>query len=68
MEFVKESYQNISHTKTYNVLNCSRTNVHYTKKMPLKNLKTKEAIESVLGTTCLGRKKVIVKILNPILN
>ena len=31
--------------------------------MPLKDLKTKEAIESVLGTTRLGRKKVIVKVL-----
>jgi putative transposase len=32
-------------------------------KMPLKDLKTKEAIEYVLGTTRLGRKKVIVKVL-----
>ena len=63
LEFVKESYPNISHAKTCNVLNCSRTNVYYTKKMPLKDLKTKEAIESVLGTTRLGRKKVIVKVL-----
>jgi hypothetical protein len=31
-------------------------------KMPLKDLKTKEAIEYVLGTTRLGRKKVIVKV------
>jgi len=49
LEFVKESYPNISNAKTCNVLNCSRTNVYYTKKIPLKDLKMKEAIESVLG-------------------
>jgi hypothetical protein len=58
LEFVKEFYPNICHAKTFNVLNFYRTNVYYAKKMPLKYLKTKEAIESVLG-----RKKVILEVL-----
>lgn len=63
LDFIKESHPEVSHAKTCRVLNCSRTKVYYTKKMRIKDEKTKEAIMSVLGTTRLGRQKIIVKVL-----
>ena len=40
----------------------SRTSKYYKKRMPQKDEELKEAITSVLGTSRLGRKKVIVKV------
>jgi putative transposase len=59
---VNEIYPNVSHAKTCKLLNCSRTKKYYQKKMPIKDVKTREAIESVLGTWRMGRKKVIYQV------
>lgn len=40
----------------------SRTSKYYKKRMPEKDEKLREAITSILGTSRLGRKKVIVKV------
>jgi putative transposase len=40
-------------------LNCSRTRFYYEKKMPVKDQSIKEAIESVIGFTRIGRHKII---------
>lgn len=60
--FVKVGYPNISHAKACKLFNCSRTKCYYQKKMPEKDMKIKEIIEKNIGTTRIGRNKVIVKI------
>jgi putative transposase len=43
-------------------MNCSRTNKYYKKKMPQKDTQIQETILSVMGTSRIGRRKVIVKV------
>lgn len=43
-------------------MNCSRTNKYYNKKMPQKDSIVREAIMEVMGTSRIGRRKVIVKV------
>ncbi len=47
--FVKENFPSISHSKAYNLLNCSRTKKYYTKIMPEIDKPVKQAIEASLG-------------------
>ena len=62
LTFVQEGFLQLSHAKTCKLVSCSRTSKYYKKLMPAKDIVVKEAIESVLGTTRLGRRKVIVKV------
>lgn len=60
--FVQESFPKLSHAKTCKLLNCSRVKRYYKKRMPQKDEMVKNAIKDVLGTSRIGRKKVIVKV------
>ena len=62
LAFVKEAFPELSHAKACKLLNCSRTKKYYKKRMPEKDALVKEAITEALGTSRLGRKKVIVKV------
>jgi putative transposase len=59
---VKELFAELSYAKACKLLNCSRTKKYYIKLMPQKDLIVKEAIEQVVGTSRLGRRKIIVKV------
>ncbi|NOZ35083.1 MAG: hypothetical protein GXO80_07285 [Chlorobi bacterium] len=59
VKYAKEKYLQLSHFRTYNTLNCSRTAKYYKKKMPAKDLYIKEIIKEVIGTSRKGREKVI---------
>ncbi len=62
LAFVQEVFLELSHAKTCKLFNCSRTKRYYKKLMPWKNAVVKEAIQDVIGTSQLGRKKIIVKV------
>lgn len=59
---MQESFPKLSHAKTCKLLNCSRVKRYYKKRMPQKDEMVKNAIKEVLGTSRIGRKKVIVKV------
>lgn len=59
---IGEKMPEISYAKVCRTIGRSRTSKYYKKRMPSKNKKLREAITSVLGTSRLGRKKVIVKV------
>lgn len=59
---MKEVFPELSYAKTCKLFNCSRTKRYYKKRMPEKDAVVKEAIADVIGTSRLGRKKVIVKV------
>lgn len=60
--YVVEKRLDISYAKVCRVIGRSRTAKYYKKRMPEKDEQLKDAITSVLGTSRLGRKKVIVKV------
>lgn len=60
--YILEVKPDISYAKVCRIIGRSRTSKYYKKRMPQKDEKLKEAIASVLGTSRLGRKKVIVKV------
>jgi putative transposase len=62
LTFAHELFPKLSHAKTCKLFNCSRTKKYYKKLMPDKDIVVKEAIESVIGTSRLGRRKVIKKV------
>ncbi len=59
---IQEKFPELSYAKACKLFNCSRTKKYYQKRMPQKDAEVKSAIESVVGTTRLGRRKVIVKV------
>lgn len=60
--YIREKRPEISYAKVCRVMGRSRTSKYYKKRMPEKDEKLREAITSILGTSRLGRKKVIVKV------
>lgn len=60
--YLQEKRSDVSYAKVCRVMGRSRTSKYYKKRMPQKDEKLKEAITSILGTSRLGRKKVIVKV------
>lgn len=60
--YIREKIPEISYAKVCRVMGRSRTSKYYKKRMPEKDEKLREAITSILGTSRLGRKKVIVKV------
>ena len=60
--YIAEKRPDISYAKVCRVIGRSRTSRYYKKRMPEKDEQIKQAIASVLGTSRLGRKKVIVKV------
>ena len=62
MAFVQELFPKLSHVRACKLINCSRSKKYYQKRMPAKDAVVKAAIRGVIGTTRLGRKKVIVKV------
>gem|GEM_PF-5443385 len=58
LHYVMENYD-VSRAKACKILDCSRNRFYYEKKMPEKDVIVKNAIQSVLGTKKIGRKKVI---------
>jgi putative transposase len=62
LAFVQEVFPKLSYAKACKLFNCSRTKRYYKKRMPEKDTLLKEAINDVIGTSRLGRRKVIVKV------
>jgi len=62
LEMVKKLRPDLSHAKACKILNCSRTNKYYKKKMPEKDALIHQIISSVVGVTRIGRRKVTVKV------
>lgn len=60
--FVLERFDKLSHAKACRILNCSRTKKYYRKIMPKKDAVVESAIKEVIGTSRLGRRKVVVKV------
>ncbi|MBL7838127.1 MAG: IS3 family transposase [Bacteroidetes bacterium] len=60
--YIREHYPKVSHAKACKLMNCSRTNKYYNKKMPKKDEVVKEVIMNAMGTSRIGRRKVIVKV------
>lgn len=58
LQYILEKYR-VSRAKACKILNCSRSRFYYEKKMPAKDVVVKEAIQSVMGSTRKGRKKII---------
>ncbi|MEJ1242561.1 integrase core domain-containing protein [Chryseolinea sp. T2] len=53
----------VSRTKACKIISSSRGRFYYERRMPSKDLKIKEAIESVMGMTRKGRNKIIRMVL-----
>ena len=62
LTFIQEGFPKLSYAKACKLVSCSRTNRYYNKLMPEKDIAVKDAITSVVGTSRLGRRKVIVKV------
>lgn len=62
MSFVKEAFPKMSHAKACRVLGCSRTKKYYQKRMPAKDAPVRAAIGEAVGSSRLGRRKVIAKV------
>jgi len=60
--YIAEQRPDISYAKVCRVIGRSRTSIDYKRRMPEKDEQIKQAIASVLGTSRMGRKKVIVKV------
>lgn len=59
VEWIESKYPKISHSRACRLLSCSRTSKYYKKKMLQKDEFIKQKIESVLGSSKIGREKVI---------
>lgn len=57
--YIKTTFVKLSHSQACRILNCTRSNTYYNKKMPLKDQEVKEAIKNVVGNSRKGRTKVI---------
>lgn len=62
LTFVQEVFPKLNYAKTRKLVSCSRTNKYYKKVLPENFVVVKEAISSVIGTSRLGRRKVIAKV------
>jgi putative transposase len=62
LTFVQETFPKLSYAKACKLVSCSRTNKYYEKVMSEKDVVVKDAISSVIGTSRLGRRKVVVKV------
>lgn len=62
LTYIRENFPKVSHAKACELMSCSRTNKYYIKKMPQKDTIVREAIMEVMGTSRIGRRKVIVKV------
>ena len=58
VSYAKQKYP-ISHSRACKLINCSRTNSYYAKRMPVKDEPIIEIIKQVIGTSRKGRGKVI---------
>lgn len=58
LQYIIEKF-GVSPARVCKIVNCSRSRIYYEKKMPVKDQSIKEAIESVMGSTRKGRKKII---------
>jgi putative transposase len=62
LTFVQETFPKLSYAKACKLVSCSRTNKYYKKVMSEKDVVVKDAISSVIGTSRLGRRKVVLKV------
>ena len=56
--YIRSTYK-VTHSRACRLLNCSRGNKYYQKRMPIKDEALKEIIKEVIGNSRKGRKKVI---------
>lgn len=55
---MKKHHKGISHAQACKMLNCSRSQTYYKKKMPTKDVMIKQYIEEAMGVSRKGREKI----------